>query len=266
MPGAPAPPGGPAAGAGADPAPAPTPGTCGPAVDEAVGLANRGETADARRLLEEATARCPGEAAGWRELAGLDALGKDWPRAAVNARRALTADRGDQHAARILATSLFLEADTIGALRAWNHVGEPTLDLVEVRGLERTRMAVAMHALRLAAADPADALVPDACRTAARRAAGADGITRQLYAKGRRAGAGDGGSGRTADAAGEHARRCRRRGASWHGPRGPCECGEPDRRRRAVAGGVALVGEPARARCSVSRCRRRSAASGRCRS
>ena len=52
VPGTPAPPGA-AAGADAVPAPAPTPGTCGPAVDEAVGLANRGETADARRLLEE---------------------------------------------------------------------------------------------------------------------------------------------------------------------------------------------------------------------
>jgi hypothetical protein len=155
-----------AAGAGAVPAPGPTPGTCGPAVDEAVGLANRGDTADARRLLEEATARCPGEAAGWRELAGLDALGKDWPRAAVNARRALTADRGDQHAARILATSRFLEGDTIGALRAWNHVGEPTLDLVEVRGLERTRIAVAMHALRL---QPQTRLTPSSLTRAARR-------------------------------------------------------------------------------------------------
>ena len=165
VPGTPAPPEA-AAGADAVPAPAPTPGTCGPAVDEAVGLANRGETAGARRLLEEATARCPGEAAGWRELAGLDALGKDWPRAAVNARRALTADRGDQHAARILATSLFLEGDTIGALRAWNQVGEPTLDLVEVRGLERTRMAVAMHALRL---QPQTRLTPSSLTRAARR-------------------------------------------------------------------------------------------------
>ena len=85
---------------------------------------------------------------------------KDWPRAAVNARRALTADRGDQHAARILATSLFLEGDTIGALRAWNQVGEPTLDLVEVRGLERTRMAVAMHAMRLQPQTRADSRRP----------------------------------------------------------------------------------------------------------
>ncbi len=145
---------------------APTPGKCGPAVDEAVSLANRGETAEARRVLERVTERCPAEAAGWRELAGLDALSKDWPRAAVNARRALTVDGSDQHAARILATSLFLEGDTIGALRAWNQIGEPVLDLVEIRGLERTRMPVAMHAMRL---QPQTRLTPSALTRAARR-------------------------------------------------------------------------------------------------
>ncbi len=153
-------------GSAAPSAPAPTAGVCGPAVDEAVSLARRGETAEARRVLEGATAQCPTEAAGWRELAGLDALTRDWASAAVNARRALMADGGDQHAARILATSLFLEGDTIGALRAWNQVGEPTLDFVEVRGLERTRMAVAMHALRL---QPQTRLTPSALTRAARR-------------------------------------------------------------------------------------------------
>ncbi len=145
---------------------APTPGKCGPVVDEAVSLANRGETAEARRVLERATERCPAEAAGWRELAGLDALSKDWSRAAVNARRALTVDGSDQHAARILATSLFLEGDTVGALRAWNQIGEPALDLVEIRGLERTRMPVAMHAMRL---QPQTRLTPSALTRAARR-------------------------------------------------------------------------------------------------
>ena len=147
-------------------APVPTPGTCGPAVDEAVGLASRGETTAARRLLEESTVRCPGEPAGWRELAGLDALKRDWPRAAGNARRALAADGGDHHAARILATSLFLEGDTIGALRAWNRTGEPTLDLVDVRGLERTRVPVLMRAMRL---QPQTLLTPSSLTRAARR-------------------------------------------------------------------------------------------------
>ena len=147
-------------------APVPTSGKCGPAVDEAVGLANRRDTAAARRLLEQATARCPGEAAAWRELAGLDVLAKDWPRAAANARRALAADSRDQHAAHILATSLFLEGDALGALRAWNQAGEPTLDLVEVRGVERTRVSVVMHAMHL---QTQTRLTPSSLTRAARR-------------------------------------------------------------------------------------------------
>ena len=148
------------------PAPRPASGACGPAVDEAVLLANRGAADQARRMLERATVQCPDEAAAWRELAGLDALGRNWPRAADNARRALRADGTDEHAARILATSLFLEGDSIGALRAWNRIGEPTLDLVEVRGLERTRVAVAMRAMRLRTETR---LTPGALTRAARR-------------------------------------------------------------------------------------------------
>ena len=144
----------------------PTAGPCGSSIDEAVGLANGGDLAAARRTLERATVQCPAAAAAWRELAGLDALNKDWPRAATHARRALAADERDQHAARILATSLFLEGDTLGALRAWNLTGEPTLDLVEVRGLERTRFAVAMDAMRLR---PQTRLTPSTLTRAARR-------------------------------------------------------------------------------------------------
>ena len=153
-------------GNGEVPEAAPTPGVCGPLVDDAIDLANRSEIPGARRFLEDATAGCPGEAAGWRELAGLDALVMDWASAADNARRALAADPGDQHAARILATSLFLQDDTLGALRAWNLAGEPTLDLVEVRGFERSRVSVLMHAMRLR---PQTRLTASSLTRAARR-------------------------------------------------------------------------------------------------
>src|SRR5262249_9541260 len=52
-------------------------GACGALVDEAVAKA-AGDRALARTLLARATAECPGAAAGWRELAGLDALDADW--------------------------------------------------------------------------------------------------------------------------------------------------------------------------------------------
>ena len=127
----------------------PTPGACGSDVDEAVRSANAGRLSDAERLLTGAVARCPGEVAPWRESAGLRALQKDWPGAATLARRALSLDPKDEHAARTLATSLYLAGDSSGALRAWNVLGEPAIDLVEIRGLERTRFSVASDALGL---------------------------------------------------------------------------------------------------------------------
>jgi hypothetical protein len=131
-----------------------------------VDLAIRGRTDEAGRALEAAAAQCPQEAAPWRELAGVRVLQKNWPQAAANARRALAIAPSDEHAARTLATSLYLAGDFTGALRAWNTVEEPTIDLIDVRGLERTRFAVALRALRL----PTQALLtPDRLTRAARR-------------------------------------------------------------------------------------------------
>jgi hypothetical protein len=145
---------------GVNPAPAPEPAkasipkvtaptVCGGSVDDAVRLANDGDIAAAARLLERATVQCPGEAAGWRELAGLHAVRKDWPLATDAARKALSIDGSDDHAARILATSLYLRGESNGALDAWNRVGEPALDLVEIRGIERTRFSIPFRAMRL---------------------------------------------------------------------------------------------------------------------
>jgi predicted double-glycine peptidase len=144
----------------------PTGGTCGRTVDEAVQLADRGQIEDAARLLERATTQCPDESAPWRELAGVHVLRKDWSRAAADAEKALSIDQRDEHAARILATSLYLDGDTIGALGAWNLAGEPTVDFVDVQGLERTRYAVAVRVLKL---PTGRRLTPDALTRAARR-------------------------------------------------------------------------------------------------
>ncbi len=143
-------------------------GPCGGMVDEGVRLARAGQADDARRVLEVASATCPADAGPWRELAGLHAIRSEWPEAAVDARRALRRDPHDEHAARILATSLFLEGDTAGALDAWNLAGEPAIDIVSIHGLERTRYEVAAHALGL---EPRTLLTSAALRRARRRAA-----------------------------------------------------------------------------------------------
>ena len=141
---------------------------CGGMVDEGVRLAGAGDLTGARRILEVAAETCPDAAGPWREMAGLYALGSDWRAAAIDARKALERDPGDALAARILATALYLENDADGALAAWNRVGEPIVDLVNVTGLERIRYAIAS---RMMALRPQSVLTPEALRTARRKLA-----------------------------------------------------------------------------------------------
>ncbi|MDP9324100.1 MAG: cysteine peptidase family C39 domain-containing protein [Acidobacteriota bacterium] len=141
---------------------------CGGMVDEGVRLAGAGDVTGARRILEVAAETCPDAAGPWREMAGLHALGSDWQAAALDARKALERDPGDALAARILATALYLESDAGGALAAWNRVGEPIVDLVNVTGLERTRYAVPSHMMALR---PRSLLTPEILRTARRKLA-----------------------------------------------------------------------------------------------
>src|SRR5262249_23123106 len=114
-------------------APWPGPGDAG------VRRAEQPRNAEARRTLEAAAEACPAEPAPWRELAGLEAVSGRWAQAVRSARQATARDKDDEHAWRILATGLFLQGDRDGALAAWNHAGEPVIDLVTVHGLDRTR-------------------------------------------------------------------------------------------------------------------------------
>lgn len=139
--------------------------TCSELMKEGVRLAGADDNVGARRLFELAAASCPDASGPWREMAGLHALAAEWPLAAADARRALANDFNDAHAARILATALYLMNDSDGALDAWNRVGEPTIDLVNITGLERTRFAVAARAMGL---EP-QMLVTRRSLTAARR-------------------------------------------------------------------------------------------------
>ena len=141
---------------------------CSGMVDEGVRLASGGDAGGARVTLEAAAASCPRSAAPWRELAGLHALAGEWPAAAADARRALDRDARDAHAARILATALYLRDDPEGALDAWNRAGEPRIDLVNIFGLERTRYSVAARTMGLA---PKEILTRASLQAARRRLA-----------------------------------------------------------------------------------------------
>ena len=118
-------------------------GACADQLHAAIRSAQAGDHAAARSALGAASTQCPGSAAVWRELAGEDAVATNWLSAADHAMRALRLDAHDEQAWRILATADYLERRDRQALDAWNHVGEPRLDLINVTGLKRTRYGIA---------------------------------------------------------------------------------------------------------------------------
>ena len=128
-----------------------------------------------------------------------------WPEAADLASAAVEADRADTYAWKVLATSRFVQNDRLGALEAWNQVGEPRVDLVRFDGLTRTRHRAVEQLVHAPAGEllsPGDFV---RAATATRRAA-----VRHEHAAGIHAG-----SGRTGGAA------RRRRGAAGDADRTP---------------------------------------------
>jgi hypothetical protein len=113
---------------------------CETLIAEGVGLAQSNALEAAERRLTGALS-CRGSAP-LRELAGLRLLQRRWGEVADLASAAVAEDPSDAHAWRLLATSRFIQDDRAGALDAWNHVGEPRVDLIRIDGLVRTRQRV----------------------------------------------------------------------------------------------------------------------------
>ncbi len=146
--------------------PPPTPAPCSDIIQEGIRLGTDGDPDGARRLFQLAAEACPGNSTARREMAGLHALRREWPEAAVEARRATAMNPADDHAWRILATASYLTGDEGAALDAWNHVGEPVVDLVDVKGLERTRYMTIASAVAI---EPRSILTSGALARARRR-------------------------------------------------------------------------------------------------
>ena len=139
---------------------------CAGTVAAGVKLARENDRDGARATLARAASECPGDSAPWRELAGIDVLDERWPAAAAHASDAIARNGRDAYAWRILATARYMQHDDAGALAAWNRVGEPRVDLVDVRGLERTRYRIVARALGI---EPDAVLTPSRLRLAERR-------------------------------------------------------------------------------------------------
>lgn len=129
-------------------APALAPSTpCEQQVAEGVRQAQDHDLETAERTLASVIS-CPGGAA-FRELAGIRVLQRRWGEAADLASAALARDPSDEYASKLLATALFVEDDTLGALDAWNQAHEPRIDLIRVNGLTRTRQEVVERVIGL---------------------------------------------------------------------------------------------------------------------
>lgn len=113
---------------------------CDGLIAEGVRLAQSNDLDAAERQLTGALS-CGGSAP-LRELAGLRLLQRRWDEVIDLASAAVAEDPADSHAWRLLATSRFIQDDRAGALDAWNHVGEPRIDLIRIDGLMRTRQRV----------------------------------------------------------------------------------------------------------------------------
>jgi predicted double-glycine peptidase len=121
-------------------APRAAPGACDQLVAGGVAQAQAGDVPAAERSLTAALS-CGG-AAAMRELAGVRVLQRRWADVEALSATATAIDPGDPYGWRLLGTSRFVQNNRFGALSAWNHIGEPKLDLLTVAGLGRTRQRV----------------------------------------------------------------------------------------------------------------------------
>lgn len=146
---------------------------CARLVDRGVDWAGQGRLEEAGAVLEAAADRCPAAAGAWRELAGVRFRQQRWAEAEEAASRAAAGVPADTHALRILAASRYLRDDEPGALRAWNRVGEPSMEALRAYGLQRVPYRSLEEHLGL----PAEGiLTPSLLRRTRRRGAAFPGL------------------------------------------------------------------------------------------
>jgi peptidase C39-like protein len=122
------------------------------------------ELADER--LGRVRAECPNAAGPLREFSGVRFAQRRWHDAAGLARQALALSPEDAYALDVLGSSLFMQEDGVGALRAWNQIDKPRVNLVRIDGVRHTRHQTISEALGI---QPNMLLKADAFERARRR-------------------------------------------------------------------------------------------------
>jgi hypothetical protein len=139
---------------------------CPPWIDQALDAVAANRLDDASGLLAEAGQACPLEPLVLRETAAVrfkQGLHQEAIRV-VSSYLALVP--GDELGWHLLATSLYLVGDEDGALRAWNRVGRPTVDIVRIHGVRTIRFREIAGAISL---PPGTLLTPSGLALARRR-------------------------------------------------------------------------------------------------
>ncbi len=122
---------------------------CRPWIDQALTSTASGQYDEAVRLLERAGHVCPVEPLVHRELAGVRFKQERYGEAARLASTYLAITPDDSLGWQLLAASRFLAGDQDGALRAWNRLGRPVIDLVQIHGARNAPFRVLAGAMGL---------------------------------------------------------------------------------------------------------------------
>lgn len=154
----------------ADPPPA-GPGDalpCSPWLDEAADAAATNHLEDADRFLTAAALACPSEPLVLRELAGVRFRQGRHDEAMRLADEYLRRAPADALGWQLLASSRYLTGDADGALKAWNAIDRPVVDLLRIEGISHIRFQSLANVMAIA---PRRVLTPEHLALAQRRIA-----------------------------------------------------------------------------------------------
>jgi hypothetical protein len=128
---------------------APVHDRCETLLDQAVSRVRTEGLSAADDAIGGVMRECPEAAGPLRELAGVRFAQHRWQDADDLASRAVVRDPDDAYAWQVLASARFVQDDAAGALRAWNAIGQPRLDAVDIHGLHHSRYQLIAETLGL---------------------------------------------------------------------------------------------------------------------
>ncbi len=122
---------------------------CRPWLDRSLDAVAADRLEDASNLLAEAGRFCPAEPMVLRELAGVRFKQGRLLEATRLSGQYLGRVPGDPLGWQLLAASRYLTGDREGALRAWNQIDRPTVDLIRIDGIRRMKFRIIADAMAL---------------------------------------------------------------------------------------------------------------------